>query len=550
MKKHLLFLMALTFAGVSVWAQATITVGPSGADYTTIQEAVDVADPGDIINVAAGIYAENVVVNKAVIIEGPNKNVDPRIAAALRTSGSSAEAIVDGGGSSSPVFEITVAGVVLNGIEIRNGTGDLVSSPSGAPVKTGVIVKYCIVNNAGDEGIQLRNVDGGGVEYCYIHNTIGDGINLSSECTNSYIKNNQVTTSASNDAAIYLYSNGPNMLINNNLVSGVTSANGIMIGIKNGNDANKNSSYANNAIVSNNIVTGHTASGVGVYVNTSRVNIIDNTITNWNSGTNAALYLRFNIKDIIVTGNDISGNNNGIKVSSGVTTSSALTFLINENNLSGNTTWGLTNSSSGAVNATCNWWGTADGSAIAAFISGDAEYLPYSTSDNPVNCDGVGPVVVYEGNTANIRSTHFTIQAGIDAAVAGDVIKVAAGIYNEFVVIDKALTLQGAFSGFPGNDYGRDGSNESVIIPPGNAIRIAPAGTSTYLITINAENVVIDGFTLMDGKDENGKYGANGGVFSGVGSINIQNNRIVGLPKYGIAVHRSAGNVVTSGMIV
>ena len=462
----------------------------TGLGYMQIQTAIN--DPstkdGHTIQVAAGTYTENVVVDKAVTIEGPQKDVDPRTAAALRTSGSSAEAIVDGGGSSSPVFEITVPGVVLNGLEITNARVDLVSSPAGDPVKTGVIVKYCIVSNSGDEGIQLRNVDGGGVEYCYVYSTAGDGINLSSECTNSYIKYNQITTSASADAAIYLYENGPFMVVDNNLISGVTSDTGIKIGHKDGNDENKNHDFSNNAIVSNNTVIGHSGSEVGIYVNTSRVEITDNTITNWESVSNAALYLRYDIKDILVTGNDISGNENGIKVSSGVSAANALTFAINGNNLSGNTTLGLKNSSSGAVDATCNWWGTTDPYAVEALTSGDVQFLSFLVSNdlNTPDCSGVGPVTVWDGAYTGIKSSHMTINAALNAAVTGDIVEVAAGTYNYesegrdagsqgLINVAKGVTLRAASGARPIIDgTGVDGvfKIHPAALNPGNTVVI------------------------------------------------------------------------------
>src|SRR5215211_854660 len=37
-------------------------------DYPTIQAALDAADTGDIIQVRAGIYSENIVLNKAVTL--------------------------------------------------------------------------------------------------------------------------------------------------------------------------------------------------------------------------------------------------------------------------------------------------------------------------------------------------------------------------------------------------------------------------------------------------------------------------------------------------
>ena len=44
-----------------------------GADYTRIQEAVDVASPGDTVFVYNGMYVENVIINKTLTLQGENK---------------------------------------------------------------------------------------------------------------------------------------------------------------------------------------------------------------------------------------------------------------------------------------------------------------------------------------------------------------------------------------------------------------------------------------------------------------------------------------------
>ena len=50
---------------------ATITVDDSGgADFTTIQAAVNAASPGDTILVAAGTYTQLVTVNKPLVLLG------------------------------------------------------------------------------------------------------------------------------------------------------------------------------------------------------------------------------------------------------------------------------------------------------------------------------------------------------------------------------------------------------------------------------------------------------------------------------------------------
>jgi nitrous oxidase accessory protein len=46
---------------------ANLSVG-AGAQFTTIQQAVDAAKPGDTVLVAPGTYTENIVVNKPLTI--------------------------------------------------------------------------------------------------------------------------------------------------------------------------------------------------------------------------------------------------------------------------------------------------------------------------------------------------------------------------------------------------------------------------------------------------------------------------------------------------
>ncbi len=46
------------------------TSGPPACDYQSIQEAMDTADEGDLIQVAEGIYNETVLLNKELTLEG------------------------------------------------------------------------------------------------------------------------------------------------------------------------------------------------------------------------------------------------------------------------------------------------------------------------------------------------------------------------------------------------------------------------------------------------------------------------------------------------
>ncbi|UCF09193.1 MAG: right-handed parallel beta-helix repeat-containing protein, partial [Thermoplasmata archaeon] len=83
---------------------AIITVDDSGgADYLTIQEAIDGANPGDTIFVSNGTYYENVVVNKTINLIGEDKN----------------STIIDAGGIGK-VINISAEWVNITGFTIMN----------------------------------------------------------------------------------------------------------------------------------------------------------------------------------------------------------------------------------------------------------------------------------------------------------------------------------------------------------------------------------------------------------------------------------------------
>src|SRR3954469_19180318 len=52
-------------------------------------------------------------------------------------------------------------------------------------------------------------------------------------------------------------------------------------------------------------------------------------------------------------------------------------------------------------------------------------------------------------------TSYATIQAAVDAALAGSTINVDAGTYNEFVAINKPLTLRGAQAGIDARSNAR-----------------------------------------------------------------------------------------------
>lgn len=82
-------------------------------DYTTIQDAVDAAQIGDVIIVSDGTYVENVSVNKTIT---------------LRSENGTQNTFVEASNSSSSVFSINADQVTVEGFTVTGATGSIHSS--------------------------------------------------------------------------------------------------------------------------------------------------------------------------------------------------------------------------------------------------------------------------------------------------------------------------------------------------------------------------------------------------------------------------------------
>lgn len=110
----------------------------------SIQEMVDAANPGDTITIAAGIYKENVHVNKSLTIIGIGAD----------------NTIIDGN-RTGPVFTIGKGDpniyVTLYGMNIKNGIGSLDYVPPSGNMTIGggilnkgmLTIDHCIIQNNG-----------------------------------------------------------------------------------------------------------------------------------------------------------------------------------------------------------------------------------------------------------------------------------------------------------------------------------------------------------------------------------------------------------------
>jgi len=139
-------------------------------DYLTIQEATNAANPGDIVEVAAGTYYENVVVNKSLSLIGENKSTT----------------IIDGSWTGA-VLNITADDVKIAGFTIRN------SGPSGwfgiyIFSSSNTISGNIISDNL--DGIFLRSSSGNTISGNMISPYYGVGIWLEDYSNNNTLNGN------------------------------------------------------------------------------------------------------------------------------------------------------------------------------------------------------------------------------------------------------------------------------------------------------------------------------------------------------------------------
>jgi len=268
---------------------------------------------------------------------------------------------------------------------------------------------------------------------------------------------------------------------------------------------------SNDNVLSNNTCSNNNSYGIRIYI--SNQNTLTNNTCSGNEGygINIGRYSDNNT----ITNNTISDNDIGIRV-----WLYSRENAIHYNLIYSNSDQGInaTDNDGYMVNATKNYWGHGSGPYHAVNNTGGkgdnvTDYVDfgpwYATSTTTPEREFVQ--VIYNP----VRAFSDTIQGGVDAARKGDTVLIAAGAYEENVVIDKTLTIIG------------DGSANSIIDGDGNG----------DVVTIAADFVNLSGFLITNG----GSGGS--GMVSGNDYGNFQDLEVTG-NRYGIYLLNGLENTI------
>lgn len=364
MKKMLIICAVLLFTAGNVLAQPyyVATTGNDGNDgsfsnpWLTIQHAIDKANPtgGDVINVAAGKYPEQLLITKALTINGADG------------------AILDG----------TTLGLKIVGVKIKSGDVTFNNVDLAHFSGNGIIVGYEASIPGSLKNVHITNCKISGIQPGYSHG-FGIYVGYESEAfkylppkltthldySGLLIENNEITDSKSSSVVLQSITGVSSTLVVRSNYIHDNDNDGIWI------------DCARNIVIEDNIVAGNVD---GVYISSYGDAYIAGS--NWEYDWTPHLNGDYGPMNIQITGNQIIDNISygGIYLESGY----PATIFINGNTITGNAPAGLANYLAEEVNATCNWWGSVNGPSGNAVL-GDVMFSPWLvTSDLDGSCIG------------------------------------------------------------------------------------------------------------------------------------------------------------------
>lgn len=418
----------LAASAICSYSQTTWNVAAGG----NIQTAIDSASAGDTIQLAAGTYIQQVRIYKnnirllgvgnSTVIQSPAVlawsftygNVYKPIIAIDNATGVVIENLsVDGSGQGGSNYRFAGIGFWQSGGTVRSvsvahvrdnpfggnqhGYGIISRNSTGGPYT--LLIENCTTSDIQKNGIHISD---NGVTATVRNNTItGNGANSINASNGIVVTGNSNVTTTNNTISAYhwtggtwssegiIYMSGASGSISNNRLTTVQGGIYVMDASPVTVDSNTITLTSNPAgiyfsaiafgeyysagsvtgTISNNVITGNGYSGsmgFDIFTNTGSVNL---------SGS----------------GNDITNFDTGISIVEG-TAGTISSIALNNNNITGNITYGASSNTVVAADLRYNWWGACDGPSGVGPGSGDA--VTANILYDPPTCRGDAPKAV------------------------------------------------------------------------------------------------------------------------------------------------------------
>ena len=453
----------LTVGSVSVASAATIEVcATGGGQHSTIQAAVTAASAGDTINVCAGTYTEDISINKALTILGPNNSIAPGTGA-TRAS----EAVVSGAVTiGSGINGVTLSGFKITPLSPANEVGVSIGSNS-----RNVSITYNDISGFSrgilSQGNSLNFGSGINVSYNYVHDSSSNadygsyGIELRN-VKNLTVSNNVITDTVAGLTGLK-YRRGvglrgiQNAVVQNNTVSFGETASAkatyaISITQKLNDPGNGNDLAASNVVVS-----GNKLSGVIWGINISEIDsqargilVKENTVRKVFTGVNFRSYGQAGgavVAELTVKQNDFSEiQNSGALVSAGILSAGVQVFSFDSSAPALNELNGILVQQNLLPSRKVNQLGQISGINVGA-IANPATFSFWPTVINNLNAPGnywnsaSGPSVAgsaTSGGGTSIKLSPFIASFTPDASKGS-----APGFWPTNIVSSDNATLSG-----------------------------------------------------------------------------------------------------------
>lgn len=393
----------------------TLCVNPGGTGgcFATIQAAISAAGPGDTINVAAGTYTENVILNKNVTLNGAQAGVNA-------CGRSATESIIIPANPAVRTLELQTgsAGAIINGFTFSGGTR-CIESTSG-PINNLQILNNRMIGFTGS-GVFLND---NGIDITVARNSIdgasktgsGDLFHLDTDSFAGFrlISNCIVGKGAADTSTGFFvdgnHNVGASATPRKPVISGNTISN-CQTGMNLGTRAFGSLTVPNTGTISNNTFSNNLFDGLQGGIQNTR--IAGNVFSG--SGRSGLALTSFGntgvdrgAQNCTISCNTFTGN--GFTQNSGDTAGGGITFSAtqaagtiatnhaNNNNISGNFAGARYSGIETPIDMENNWWGSASGPTVPSNPGGagdriagtgaaNIDYVPFRTA---VIADGDG----------------------------------------------------------------------------------------------------------------------------------------------------------------